>query len=68
AVTQQNGSPALNRNSYFDLLRDSCNVLPYTYSKADPTLFRQVFMRQLPPGPGPYVGRAGVGVRPVGCD
>jgi len=68
AATQHGGGPALDRNGYFELLRESCDVRPYTYSSADPTLFKQIFSRQLPPGPGPYVGPAGPGVRPVGCD
>jgi cytochrome o ubiquinol oxidase subunit II len=66
ATTQRSG-PALDRNGYFDLLRESCNVAPYTYRNADPSLFNAVVRRDLPPGPGPYVGRAGVGVRSVGC-
>ncbi|MGB6537466.1 MAG: ubiquinol oxidase subunit II [Xanthobacteraceae bacterium] len=66
AATQQNG-PALDRNGYFNLLRESCDVRPFTYRSADPSLFAAVVRRQLPPGPGPYVGRAGPGVRAVGC-
>ena len=66
AVTKQNG-PVLDRNSYFDLLRESCNVRPFTYRSADPTLFAAVVKRDLPPGSGPYAGRAGPGVREVGC-
>lgn len=66
AATQQSG-PVLDRNGYFDLLRESCNVQPFTYRSADPTLFTAVVKDDLPPGPGPYVGRAGPGVRPLGC-
>ena len=65
AAKQQ--GPVLDRNGYFDLLRDSCDVRPFTYRSADPTLFSAVAKRQLPPGPGPYEGRAGPGVRAVGC-
>ena len=60
--------PVLDRNGYFDLLRPSCDVQPFTYRSADPALFSAVVKRQLPPGPGPFVGRAGPGVRPVGCE
>jgi cytochrome o ubiquinol oxidase subunit II len=67
SATQQQSGPALDRNGYFDLLRESCDVEPFTYSSADPTLFSAVVKRDLPPGPGPYVGRAGLGVRPIGC-
>jgi cytochrome o ubiquinol oxidase subunit 2 len=67
AATQQQSGPVLDRNGYFDLLQDSCNVKPFTYHSADPTLFSAVVKRDLPPGPGPYVGRAGPGVRAVGC-
>ncbi len=66
AATRQNG-PVLDRNGYFDLLRDSCDVRPFTYRSADPSLFAAVVRRQLPPSSGPSVGRAGPGVRAVGC-
>jgi cytochrome o ubiquinol oxidase subunit II len=67
-ATQQSGGPVLDRNSYFDLLRESCNVAPFAYSSADPNLFAAVLKNSLPPAPGPFVGRAGVGVSPVSCD
>jgi len=67
AATQQQSGPVLDRNGYFDLLRESCNVQPFTYRNADPSLFAAVVRDQLPSGPGPYVGRAGPGVRPIGC-
>jgi cytochrome o ubiquinol oxidase subunit II len=67
ATQQQQGGPVLDRNGYFDLLRESCNVQPFTYSNADPGLFAAVVSDQLPQGPGPYVGRGGPGVRPIGC-
>jgi cytochrome o ubiquinol oxidase subunit 2 len=67
ADTQKSG-PVLDRNGYFDLLRGSCDVRPFTYRSADPTLFAAVVKRELPPGSGPYVGRAGAGVRSVGCE
>jgi cytochrome o ubiquinol oxidase subunit II len=67
AATQHGGGPALDRNGYFDLLRESCDVKPFTYSSADPSLFAAVVKRDLPPGAGPYVGRAGPGVSSTGC-
>jgi cytochrome o ubiquinol oxidase subunit II len=67
AATQQQSGPALDRNGYFDLLRESCDVKPFTYRSADPTLFSAVVKRDLPPGPGPYAGRAGQGVLSIGC-
>jgi cytochrome o ubiquinol oxidase subunit II len=67
AATQKQSGPVLDRNGYFDLLRESCNVKPFTYSSADPNLFHAVVTQQLPQGPGPYVGRAGPGVRSIGC-
>jgi cytochrome o ubiquinol oxidase subunit II len=67
ATQQQQSGPVLDRNGYFDLLRESCDVQPFTYSNADPSLFAAVVSDKLPPGPGPYVGRAGPGVRSIGC-
>jgi len=67
AATQHSGGPPLDRNGYFDLLRESCDVHPFTYSSADPTLFAAILKRDLPPGAGPYVGRAGRGVSSTGC-
>ena len=67
AATQQQSGPVLDRNGYFDLLRETCNVRPFTYHSADPTLFSAVLKRDLPPGPGPNAGREGPGVSPVGC-
>jgi cytochrome o ubiquinol oxidase subunit II len=66
AATQQSG-PVLDRGSYGDLLRESCNVQPFTYRNADPTLFDAVVRRDIQPGPGPGAGRAEPGVRFVGC-
>jgi cytochrome o ubiquinol oxidase subunit II len=66
AATQQSG-PVLDRDGYFDLLRESCDVQPFTYRSADPTLFAAVVKRDLPPGNGPRAGRAGPGVSSVGC-
>jgi len=65
AAAKQSG-PVLDRNGYFDLLRETQNVRPFTYRSADPTLFEAVATRQLPPGPGPYAGNAGANVRSIG--
>jgi cytochrome o ubiquinol oxidase subunit II len=65
-ATQQ-GGPVLDRNGYFDLLRESCDVQPFTYRSADPALFAAVVKRDLPPALGPSVGRAGPGVSSIGC-
>jgi cytochrome o ubiquinol oxidase subunit 2 len=67
AATKQSG-PVLDRNGYFDLLRQSCDVPPYTYRSANPALFAAVVDGHLPPGLGPAVGHAGLGVRPIGCE
>jgi cytochrome o ubiquinol oxidase subunit II len=65
-TTRQSG-PVLDRNGYSDLLRESCDVKPFTYRDADPTLFDAVVRRDLPPGPGPDAGRARPVIRSVGC-
>jgi cytochrome o ubiquinol oxidase subunit II len=67
AATQHGGGPVLDRNGYSALLRQSCDVKPFTYSSADPSLFTAVVKRDLPPGGGPGVGRAGPGVSSTGC-
>ena len=40
------------------------NVRPFTYRSADPALFHAIVMQQVPPGPGPVIGRAGPEVHP----
>ena len=67
ADTQHGGGPVLDRNGYFDLLRESCDVQPFAYSSADPNLFAAIVKRDLPPGSGPYVGNSGPGVSSSGC-
>jgi cytochrome o ubiquinol oxidase subunit II len=66
AATRE-GGPVLDRNGYSDLLRESCDVKPFTYRDADPTLFDAVVKQDLPPGPGPNPGSAEPGVRAMGC-
>lgn len=47
------GGQALDRAAYIQLSRQSQNVKPYSYAKADPMLFDAVVRQQIPPGPGP---------------
>ena len=63
ATARQTGS-ALDRTSYLALCQQSSNVRPFTYRAVDATLFNAVVTQQLPPCPGPDVGRAGATVRP----
>src|SRR5262245_59836379 len=63
ATARQTGS-ALDRTSDLALCQQSSNVRPFTYRAVDATLFNAVVTQQLPPCPGPDVGRAGATVRP----
>jgi len=63
ATARQTGS-ALDRTSYAALCQQSNNVRPFTYRTVDASLFSAVVNQQLPPCPGPDVGRAGATVRP----
>lgn len=63
ASARQTGS-ALDRTGYLALCRQSSNVRPFTYRTVDATLFNAVVNQQLPPCPGPDVGRPGATVRP----
>ena len=56
--------PALDRSAYASLSRQSQNVAPFTYRTVDPALFRAIVTQQVPPGPGPDVGRGGPTVHP----
>jgi cytochrome o ubiquinol oxidase subunit 2 len=56
--------PALDRTAYESLSRQSRNVAPFTYRAIDPALFRAIATQQVPPGPGPDVGRGGPAVHP----
>jgi cytochrome o ubiquinol oxidase subunit 2 len=40
------------------------NTSPFTFRAADPELFQQIVMQQLPPGPGPQTGRPNPNVSP----
>jgi len=63
AGVRQTGS-ALDRTSYLALCQQSSKVRPFTYRTVDATLFNAVVNQQLPPCPGPDIGRAGATVRP----
>lgn len=52
SVTQGAG-PALDDAAYRALLRQSSNVVPYTYASVRPGLFEAIVTQQLPPGDGP---------------
>jgi cytochrome o ubiquinol oxidase subunit II len=62
-ATRKSG-PTLDAGSYAALARQSMNTSPFTFQAADPELFRQIVMRQLPPGPGPQTGRPDQSVSP----
>jgi cytochrome o ubiquinol oxidase subunit II len=52
AATGASG-PVLDEAGYRNLLRQSQNVKPYTYSSVQPGLFDAIVMQRLPPGEGP---------------
>ena len=45
--------PVLDEAGYRNLLKQSQNVKPYTYSSVQPGLFDAIVMQRLPPGEGP---------------
>jgi cytochrome o ubiquinol oxidase subunit II len=49
--------PTLDDWSYAALAKQSINTSPFTFRAADPELFQQIVMQQLPAGPGPQTGR-----------
>src|SRR5262249_42811811 len=63
ASARQSGS-ALDRTSYLALYRQSRHVRPFTYRTVDAGVFTAVVNQQLPPCPGPDIGRPGATVRP----
>ena len=63
ATARQSGS-ALDRTNYLALCRQSSNVRPFTYRSVDANLFNAVVSQELPPCPGPDVGRDGATVPP----
>jgi hypothetical protein len=52
--------------AYLALSRESQNVRPFTYRDADPVLFHQIVMHQLPESGGPGREGGGPSFRPVG--
>jgi cytochrome o ubiquinol oxidase subunit 2 len=62
-ATRKSG-PTLDPNTYKTLAQQSMDTVPYTYRSADPGLFRQIVTQQLPPGPGPTMGRPNPTVSP----
>jgi cytochrome o ubiquinol oxidase subunit II len=60
----RNTGPTLDAGSYAALARQSMNTSPFTFRAADPALFQQIVMQQLPPGPGPRTGRPNPSVSP----
>jgi cytochrome o ubiquinol oxidase subunit 2 len=65
AATRRDG-PVLDRAAYAQLAKQSQNVRPFTYRDADPALFHAIVSQEIPPAPGPRVGRAGPDVHPQG--
>jgi cytochrome o ubiquinol oxidase subunit 2 len=63
ATARQTGS-ALDETSYLALCRQSSNVSPFTYRTVDASLFTAIVNQQLPPCPGPDIGRPGAMVHP----
>ena len=56
--------PLLDRPGYRLLARQSKAIRPYTYRAVAPGLFDAIVSQQLPPAPGPDVGRGGPQVSP----
>jgi cytochrome o ubiquinol oxidase subunit 2 len=55
--------PALDREAYAALMRQSVPERPFTYRAVDPGLFAAVTTQRISPAPGPRSGRGGPGVR-----
>jgi cytochrome o ubiquinol oxidase subunit 2 len=64
-TTRQSG-PTLDRAAFIKLSRESQNVRPFTYRDADPNLFHQIVMHQVPQSGGPAVEGSGLSTSPVG--
>ncbi|MDQ2733662.1 MAG: ubiquinol oxidase subunit II [Pseudomonadota bacterium] len=60
AAATRNVGPALDATSYPVLARQSSNLKPWSFGRAEPGLFRKIVLQQLAPGPGPGTERAGV--------
>jgi cytochrome o ubiquinol oxidase subunit II len=59
--------PVLDRASYAQLATQSQNVRPFSYRDADPGLFHAIVSQDIPPAPGPQLGRTGPDVHPQGA-
>ena len=57
--------PELTDAAYRELSRQSLNVAPITYKSAAPGLYDAIVTQAIPPGPGPEVGRGGIGITPT---
>ena len=53
--TARMDGPTLDEAAYRQLLRQSSNVVPYTYRAVDSSLFEAIAAQQLPPGEGPRI-------------
>ncbi len=62
--THSNGPP-LDDAAYRQLLVQTQNVQPYTYSSVQPGLFEAILHQHLPPGEGPPAGRPSANVKPT---
>jgi cytochrome o ubiquinol oxidase subunit 2 len=60
----RNAGPILDAESYAALARQSIDATPFTYRAVDPSLFHQIVMQKLPPGPGPQTGHPEASVSP----
>jgi cytochrome o ubiquinol oxidase subunit 2 len=60
----RNTGPALDAESYATLAKQSVDTTPVTYRAVDPSLFQQIVMQKMPPGPGPQTGHPEASVSP----
>jgi cytochrome o ubiquinol oxidase subunit 2 len=64
AQSAREAGPALDKQSYESLARQSKNVQPFTYKSVDAGLFNDIATQKLPPGPGPQSGTPNQDVLP----
>jgi cytochrome o ubiquinol oxidase subunit 2 len=60
----RSAGPTLDAEGYAALAKQSLDTKPFTFRAADPALFAQIVMQQLPPAPGPRAGRPSPSVSP----
>jgi cytochrome o ubiquinol oxidase subunit II len=65
-ATARQAGPALDKDAYRGLLRQSQHVRPYTFRTVEPGLFEAIVTQKLPPGEGPPGDLASQAVHPVG--